>query len=245
MAQDAFEAIGAAMKDSPATPTVIPPTAAPPGAATPITQPHQEFYPIDTSLLGARIGQAMAHTTPSAASAAAGGAAGDVGVDNPTTQGPSVAPALNGDAPQLSGATMYTGVPATYQSAFQSAATQHGVPADILGRVAYDESHFRDDIISGQVKSSTGATGMFQFMPATAKDRGIADPNDPKQAINGGAEYLHDLHSEFKDWRQAVAAYNWGPGNVRKDIEVNGADWEQHLPSETVKYLATIFPTKQ
>lgn len=140
---------------------------------------------------------------------------------------------------------MYTGIPQTYQSTFQSAATQHGVPLDILGRVAYDESHFRDDIISGQRKSSAGATGMFQFTEATAKDRGIDDPNDPKTAINEGARYLSDLHGEFKDWRQAVAAYNWGPGNVSKAIQKHGKDWEDYLPTETIKYLATVFPSKQ
>jgi soluble lytic murein transglycosylase-like protein len=63
--------------------------------------------------------------------------------------------------------------------------------------------------------SSSGAIGLMQFMPDTAKGLGI-DPTDPNQSIDGAAQYLSSLYKQFGDWKLAVAAYNAGEGNVRK-----------------------------
>lgn len=91
----------------------------------------------------------------------------------------------------------------------------HGVPSGLLHRLLYQESRFRSDIINGETTSSAGAEGIAQFMPATAAGLGV-DPLDPEQAIAGAARYLRDLYRQFGSWRLALAAYNAGPGNVKK-----------------------------
>lgn len=66
-------------------------------------------------------------------------------------------------------------------------------------------------------KSKAGAQGIMQIMPATAKDLGIKDPMDPEQSAEGGVRYLSNLRKMVgDDPRLIAAAYNAGPGNVRK-----------------------------
>lgn len=68
-----------------------------------------------------------------------------------------------------------------------------------------------------KARSKAGAIGVMQTMPATAKMLGIKDPTDPEQSIEGGIRYLAQLGKQFKgDPRLTAAAYNAGPGNVRK-----------------------------
>ena len=95
---------------------------------------------------------------------------------------------------------------------------------------------------SGQVSppdAGKGAIGPMQLMPKTASGRGI-DPNDPAQNIEGGSAYLGELKRKYKDTRKALAAYNWGPGKLDKDINKTGSNWEQGLPKETKDFLATV-----
>jgi soluble lytic murein transglycosylase-like protein len=111
------------------------------------------------------------------------------------------------------------------------------IPRGLLKKLIFQESRFREDIISGNTKSSKGATGIAQFMPATAKELGV-DPTDPKQAIPGAAKYLASLKEQTGSWEGAVAAYNWGPGNVaRKGIE--------NAPQETQDYLVAVLGGNQ
>lgn len=121
-----------------------------------------------------------------------------------------------------------------YAGVIEAAAERYGVPGDILLRVAYQESRFRDDIISGATKSAAGALGMFQFMPATARDFGI-DPLDWQQAADGAARYLRQLKNKFGTWELALAAYNWGQGNVTKYLAGT-----KTMPTETRNYIAQI-----
>ena len=72
-----------------------------------------------------------------------------------------------------------------------------------------------------RAQSPAGALGMFQLMPATAKNFGLSLwPRDqrrqPAAAAQAAATYLRELHERFGDWRLAVAAYNCGAGTVRK-----------------------------
>lgn len=123
-------------------------------------------------------------------------------------------------------------VPAKYASIISQAETDNGLPSGLLARVLYRESRFREDIISGKVRSSVGALGIAQFMPSTAVSMGV-DPLDPFSAIPGAARYLAQLFRTTGSWPEAVAAYNWGVGNVqRKGIE--------KAPKETRDYLAEV-----
>ncbi|MDR0906220.1 MAG: lytic transglycosylase domain-containing protein [Oscillospiraceae bacterium] len=95
---------------------------------------------------------------------------------------------------------------------FQAASERYGVPVSLLKAVARSESNFRSDAVS-----RAGAVGVMQLMPATAAGLGVTDPLDPEQNIMGGAKYLRQQLDAFDgDTRLALAAYNAGPGNVRK-----------------------------
>lgn len=84
--------------------------------------------------------------------------------------------------------------------------------------------------------SPAGAQGQYQLMPATAKALGV-DPFDPVQARAGAAKLMTDYLKRYRDMAKALAAYNWGPGNLDKDLKAHPADWRAHLPAETQKYL--------
>ena len=103
-----------------------------------------------------------------------------------------------------------------------------GQYADLMVRQAYQESGFNPNAVSPK-----GARGVFQHMPATAKELGI-DPTDPAQSITGGVKYMGQLLNRYNnDPVQALAAYNWGMGNL--DKQGLGA-----APTETQKYLENI-----
>lgn len=86
--------------------------------------------------------------------------------------------------------------------------------------------------------SSAGALGPFQLMPATASRYGVTDRNSFQQESTAAAKYLRDLTEMFHgDLRKALAAYNWGEGNLKKDIRTHGAAWENFAPAETRKYI--------
>jgi soluble lytic murein transglycosylase-like protein len=103
-----------------------------------------------------------------------------------------------------------------YYKDINSASSQYEIPEHILYRLLKRESMgFNPDVVSGKTSSPVGAQGIGQFMPDTAKERGI-DPLNPKQAIPGSADYLRENYDEFGDWSQALAGYNAGPGAVRR-----------------------------
>ncbi len=95
--------------------------------------------------------------------------------------------------------------------------------------------------------SRVGATGPWQFMPATAKTYGLIMNNDvderrdPIKACYAAAAYLKDAYMEFGDWLLAIASYNCGKSNVERAVEKSGAldFWaiRQYLPTETRNYV--------
>lgn len=95
----------------------------------------------------------------------------------------------------------------------------YNLPDNLLARVAYQESHFRDDIIRGTHASPAGALGMMQMMPqffsSVTTPRPFND-TDVRAQILEAASYLAQLYRQFKTWPLALAAYNAGPGNVNK-----------------------------
>ena len=128
-------------------------------------------------------------------------------------------------------------VPQEFDAAFQAAGDEYGVDPDVLRAMAFAESRFRPDVISGQVKSRTGAAGLMQFMPGTAERFGI-NPLDPVESIFGAAAYMRANLEKFDgDYGKAVAAYNWGENRKAYDAE----DWQALAPKETQGYLKTVF----
>lgn len=96
------------------------------------------------------------------------------------------------------------------------AATDYGVDAALLRAVIHAESAFNPLAISAK-----GAQGLMQLMPGTANDLGVSDAFDVSQNIRGGAQYLALMLKNFNgDERLATAAYNAGPGAVRKYSDV-------------------------
>ena len=96
--------------------------------------------------------------------------------------------------------------------------------------------------------SRVGATGLWQFMYGTGKiynlevNSLVDDRRDPLKATFAAAKYLKDLYGIFNDWSLAIAAYNCGPGNVRKAIARSKGKsdfWQiyNHLPRETRGYV--------
>jgi len=89
-------------------------------------------------------------------------------------------------------------------------ALEQNVDPELVLRVIYQENKGRQGPVSEK-----GAIGLMQLMPETAKELGV-DPNDPKQNVIGGIKYLKQQLQDFGTVPLALAAYNAGPGNVRK-----------------------------
>ena len=91
-----------------------------------------------------------------------------------------------------------------------AAATRHGVDPDLVHAVIAVESGYR-----ATAQSPAGAQGLMQLMPGTQRDLGVADAFDPRQNVDAGVAYLRRLTEEFGTVL-ALAAYNAGPGAVRR-----------------------------
>ena len=102
--------------------------------------------------------------------------------------------------------------------------------------------------LNAQAISRAGAGGLWQFMPYTGRSYGlhqdwyIDERFDPYKATDAACKYLSMLYRMFGDWELALAAYNSGPGNVRKAIRRSGykkSFWEvyRYLPRETRSYV--------
>ncbi|KMY65928.1 hypothetical protein AAU61_19550 [Desulfocarbo indianensis] len=115
-----------------------------------------------------------------------------------------------------------------FDALIQQAAQRHGVDPNLVRAVVTAESDY-----DSQTVSHAGAMGLMQLMPETAKDLGVGDPFDPAQNIEGGTRYLAMMLERFDgDESMALAAYNWGPGNLERSTG--------QLPAETRTYLERV-----
>lgn len=126
--------------------------------------------------------------------------------------------------------------------------TAQRVPAQLVW-LAEVESSF-----DPTARSPVGAAGLYQLMPATAQQLGLAlRPKDERleaeKNAQAAAKYLRYLHGRFKDWPLALAAYNAGEGNVRRLLDKYKArsfdGIATHLPAETQMYVPKIDATLQ
>lgn len=125
---------------------------------------------------------------------------------------------------------------APYDSTIKAAATQYGVPWQLLAAQLQQESDFNPN-----AQSSAGAQGIAQFIPETAAMYGLTDPFDPTASIYAQAHYMSDLYNQFGSWQQALAAYNAGPARVQNALAQGGPDnFLAFLPNETQNYVPTI-----
>jgi len=96
------------------------------------------------------------------------------------------------------------------------------------------ESSFDPKAVGPVTKNGQQARGLGQLMPATAKELGVTDPHDPEQNLEASAKYMRQLLDKYgNNYDTALAAYNWGMGNVDKQ----GLD---KMPAETRNYIKKI-----
>ncbi len=120
-----------------------------------------------------------------------------------------------------------------------------GVPQDLI-YLAVAESGFQPQALNAR----SGAGGMWQFMPTGAyglsRNGWFDERFDPEKSSKAYAKYMRTLYDQFGDWYLAMAAYDWGPGNIQRAVMKTGyADfWELYkrnmLPAETKNYVPGI-----
>ena len=121
-----------------------------------------------------------------------------------------------------------------------------GLPQDLI-YLAVAESGFQPQVVNAH----SGAGGMWQFMPfqgayGLARNGYFDERFDPEKSSIAYAKYMKTLYNQFGDWYLAMAAYNWGPGNVQRSVMRTGyADfWELYrrnvLPEATKNYVPGI-----
>jgi soluble lytic murein transglycosylase-like protein len=121
-----------------------------------------------------------------------------------------------------------------------AAGAKYGVPASLMRATAYVESRWSPTAGSGK-----GAVGVMQLMPEVAKNLGVTDRTDPKQSAEGGAKFLASLYKKAGSWDVALAAYNWGPGNVFGNDTKPPKMYSSQWPAATQQYVREILDAQQ
>lgn len=135
-----------------------------------------------------------------------------------------------------------------YFPMFEQYLDQYDIPLE-MKYLAIVESTLRP-----QIKSRVGATGLWQFMYGTGiqfdlkVSSYVDERQDPVKSTIAACKYLSELFTLFGDWDLALAAYNSGPGNVRKAIKRSGGyknywNIRPYLPRETAGYVPAFYAT--
>jgi membrane-bound lytic murein transglycosylase D len=132
-----------------------------------------------------------------------------------------------------------------YRAMIQRVMAEEGVPQDLI-YLAVAESGFQPQAVNRRSK----AGGMWQFMPhgeyGLARNPYMDERFDPEKSTRAYARYMKFLYDQLGDWYLAMAAYDWGAGNVQRAVQKTGyADfWElykrNNLPAETKNYVPEI-----
>ena len=126
-----------------------------------------------------------------------------------------------------------------YRTLITDILEREGMPRDLFYLAVIESG------LNPRAYSRSRAVGLWQFMAHTGHMMGlkrthwIDERRDPSKATVAAARYLKDLLAEFGDWRLALAAYNAGPGRVRRTIARSGINdyWQLDLPRETKNYV--------
>jgi hypothetical protein len=133
-----------------------------------------------------------------------------------------------------SSAMPISGGPGVWGEHFSALEGQYGLPAGLINGIYQLESGGGRNM----GPSRSGAIGPFQFMPATARWLGLEDPMDTASSANAAARFMQYLMNRFSgDLEMAAASYNWGEGNVRRQVSLLGPRWREGLPEETRNYI--------
>jgi membrane-bound lytic murein transglycosylase D len=120
---------------------------------------------------------------------------------------------------------------------------EEGVPIQLVWLAEVESS------MNPRARNPGGASGLFQFMPATAKRFGLRtrlpdERTHPEKSARAAARYLKFLYSRFNDWPLSLAAYNAGEGRVQGLLDRHKAasfdEIAQHLPTETRLYVPKV-----
>jgi soluble lytic murein transglycosylase-like protein len=110
----------------------------------------------------------------------------------------------------------------------KEASQKFGVRENLIRAVIKAESDF-----DPEAESSSGAVGLMQLLPSTAREVGVNDLYDPSENITGGTRYLSGLIDRYSgNLEMALAAYNWGLGNLARS--------PNRLPQETQDYVQRV-----
>lgn len=136
-----------------------------------------------------------------------------------------------------------------YRAMIQRVMAEEGVPQDLI-YLAVAESGFNPRAIGPRTRSGGRAGGMWQFMPrgdyGLVRNVYMDERFDPEKSTRAYARYMKFLYDQLGDWYLAMAAYDWGAGNVQHAVQKTGyADyWElykrNNLPGETKSYVPEI-----
>ena len=111
-----------------------------------------------------------------------------------------------------------------FTDTIREASNATGLPFNLIASLVQQESGG-----NARAESGAGAQGLTQLMPGTAKSLGVSNPFDPRQSIFGGARYLQQQISSFGSVGLGLAAYNAGPGAVRRAGGVPGFSETQNF----------------
>lgn len=119
--------------------------------------------------------------------------------------------------------------------AIDEASSKYGIDSNLIKSVIKQESNYNPEAVS-----KSGAEGLMQLMPATAKSLGVNNPLDALENVDAGTRYLKSLLSSFNgDIKLALAAYNGGIGRMGR-LGVNSDGKISKMSEETQNYVKKV-----
>ena len=156
-----------------------------------------------------------------------------------------IANRLNGYRSRASSLSWAIGRYRYYEPSFEKVFSRYGVPSEFMALAIVESA------VSRTAVSHAGAAGMWQLMPATARQYGLRVDDlvderfDVAKSTDVAARVLRDLRRSMGNWGLAVMAYNCGSANVRKAVIRSGGSTEpwdawEYVPNETKSYLPSL-----